>query len=176
MNKNIPFFGYLLVSLVYGYYLYKNISSNKNNEIFNNTLILLGYVFLTYKQYKNLNSSNTKIETNKKTDESNKKTDESKEKESEINYGNLILFIYFSLLLITPNSEFQYYKYFALFGNLLLIKNTKFNKLGYIAIIIFHLISAQQNFLNNELNRPDIQIKLAGVSLILYYTFTELIS
>jgi hypothetical protein len=108
MNKNIPFFGYLLVSLVYGYYLYKNISSNKNNEIFNNTLILLGYVFLTYKQYKNLNSSNTKIETNKKTDESNKKTDESKEKESEINYGNLILFIYFSLLLITPNSEFQY--------------------------------------------------------------------
>ena len=178
MNKNIPFYGYLLVSLVYGYYLFKNISSNKNNEIFNNTLILLGYGYLTYKYFKKSKSPHTKDEHYKKTDEPNKKLDEPKEKESDINYGHLILFIYFALLLITPDSEFQYYKYFALFGNLLLIKDTKFNKLGYIANIIFYLFSAKHYLheINHETNHHELKIKLAGVLLIFYYYSTKLIS
>jgi hypothetical protein len=171
MNKNIPFYGYLLVSLVYGYYLFKNFNSKNNNDIFNDTLLLLGYGYLTYKHFKNLNLSNTKTE-----EEHYKKTDEHidpKEKESEINYGYLILFVYYASLLITPNSEFQFYKYFALFGNLLLIKNTKFNKFGYIANIIYYLISAKHNL--HELNHHEIKIKLVGILLILYYYSTKLI-
>ena len=168
MNYLVPFVGYLLMVLVYVYYLIKNMSSENMGMIFGNVLVLVGYALIAYKYY------------SKSSEKHEKEKDEESEKEHKpkykINWGHLVLFIYFGLSAVLPITQFHLYDYLAIIGNMLLIVEDQgmISKIGYVATILFYFFSA--NHYMHEIEHHELKVKLLGALIIAIYYVIHLIS
>jgi hypothetical protein len=156
MNKfSIALFGYSILSCVYLTHLYTNIINNEPILIIiGSIMILLGYVLLIKHYYDEQNND--------------KQNNEFNVKKENINYGYLILFLFFFLSFLIPiNSHLKNTDLFALAGNSLLIFQTPLMTFGYIFNIIYYLIYIVKTSLIKYNNIKFV--KLVALSLIIYY-------
>jgi hypothetical protein len=156
MNKfSIALFGYSILSCVYLTHLYTNIINNEPILIIiGSIMILLGYVLLIKHYY-----------DEQYNDEQNNEFNVKKE---NINYGYLILFLFFFLSFLIPiNLHLKNTDLFALAGNSLLIFQTPLMTFGYIFNIIYYLIYIVKTSLIKYNNLKYVSI--VALSLIIYY-------
>lgn len=122
INSNIfPLLGYVILAIGFGIQIKNNISIEKNKLVlFGYFLVIVGYLLNSVQH--GLNIFDIKI--------------------SNINYGNLLLAIFYLLsFLIDINNERKNYDVLALIGHLLLIKDTDkdMNIVGMISLFTYHI-------------------------------------
>jgi len=163
--KLIGTLGYLFMSSAYIYYTYLHLNTKSNKLIlFGSIVILIGYIVLTFKSYYYEIINNLK--NNHKINE--KEYEKEKEKSIDINYGYLILTIFFSLgFIIKINEHTKISDIIAIIGNGLCINKKDYNIYGYMFLIAYYANYIFRHYTSAEY---DDKVKNVGsLFLIIYY-------
>jgi hypothetical protein len=142
------FIGYYLNVISYIIIL-NSVKKNNLKEINMNIIFLLGYSLLCYEKYCHIYKKNDILE--------------------DYSSGHALFFIYFMYKKLTNNLKVEFDD-LALFGNLLLIKKeTNYNLIGYVLLLIYYFYFIYNMFSTGEINETQGGLYLLGNILIIIY-------
>lgn len=145
----VALLGYILLTVAYGLYVKDNLSKDKL-IIFGSVLVTIGYLVSTAEKVKKVTKP---------------------KKESKIQYGHLILAIFYLISFVLPiNEHLKKSDLLALVGHVLLIKHNKLSSVGMASLLVYYLVYIARNAQEFEHLPNKLQV-VGGVVVTGYYGY-----